>query len=125
MSDVQDAATRRDDAAAAAVMVLTGVMLLALVTRTPPHPPLDVPLFALAPFLGASLAIGAASLLLVRRGGRRAMGVVGLFVVTALISFGPQKYFDPGFPQIWPAVVTAQAAVAVIAGWCILTLRRK
>lgn len=38
MSDVQDAATRRDDAAAAAVvvlMVLTGVMLLALVTRTP------------------------------------------------------------------------------------------
>lgn len=128
MSEAQMQSIRRADAAAAAVivlLVLTAVMLLALVTRTPPHPPLNIPLFALGPFLGASLALGAAALHLLRQGARHAGTVAVLFAITALISFGPQKYFDPGFPQIWPAVITAQAAVAVIVGWCILGFRRK
>jgi len=32
----------------------------------------------------------------------------------ALISFGPQKYFDPELAAIWPAVLAGQVAVAAI-----------
>ena len=48
-------------AAVAALLALTGAMLLAMFTRTEPHPPLEVEPFALGPFLAASLAIGAAA----------------------------------------------------------------
>ncbi len=105
------------------LLVLTSVMLAALFTRTPPHPPLEVPLFALAPFLGASLAIGFAALWLARRGAGVRLALV--FAVTALVSFGPQKYFDPAFLRIWPAVLLAQAAIAVLAYCAFKTLRAK
>ena len=109
-------------AAITALLVLTAVMLAALFTRTPPHPPLTVPPFALAPFLGASLAIGTAALWLSgdTRAGR---ALVLLFVATALVSFGPQKYLDPAFPRIWPAVITAQAAVAVLLAQSVIAWR--
>lgn len=103
-------------AAVAALLVLTGAMLLAMFTRTEPHPPLVVEPFALGPFLAASLAIGAAAYGLVVRGMRFAMAVALLFALTALVSYGPQKYVDPAFPKIWPAVIVAQAAIAVILG---------
>ncbi len=112
-------------AGAIVLLVLTTVMLLALLTRTPPHPPLETPLFALGPFLGASLAIGGAALYLLGQGSRHGTALVILFALTALVSFGPQKFLDPNLSRIWPTVVTAQAAVAVILVCGILDLRRR
>ena len=111
-------------AAIIVLLVLTGVMLFALFSRTPPHPPLEVPPFELGPFLGASLAIGAAAFHLVHRGVRYGGMLAVLFALTALVSFGPQKYFDPAFSRIWPAVITAQIAVAVIVVWGLPVLKR-
>ena len=112
-------------AAVAALLVLTGAMLLAMFTRTEPHPPLEVEPFALGPFLAASLAIGAAAYGLAVRGMRFAMAIALLFALTALASYGPQKYVDPAFPKIWPAVIVAQAAIAVILGRAVyLAIRR-
>ena len=101
-------------AAIMALVVLTSVMLLAMFTRTEPHPPLEVAPFALAPFLAASLAIGVAAYVLVASGARFATATAVLFALTALVSYGPQKYFDPALPKIWPAVIVAQSAVVVI-----------
>ena len=103
-------------AAVAALLALTGAMLLAMFTRTEPHPPLEVEPFALGPFLAASLAIGTAAYGLAVRGMRFTMAITLLFALTALVSYGPQKYVDPAFPKIWPAVIVAQAAIAVILG---------
>lgn len=118
MSEAIDSLNTRRSAAASAVvalLVLTGVMLAALLTRTPPHPPLEIPLFALAPFLGASLAIGAAAYHSLSRGTKAGIPLAILFGITALLSFGPQKYLDPAFPQIWPAVIAAQAALVALS----------
>ena len=111
-------------AAIVVLLVLTGVLLLALFSRTAPHPPLEVPPFALGPFLGASLAIGAAAFHLLRQGVRFGGVLAVLFALTALVSFGPQKYFDPVFLRIWPAVITAQIAVIAIVVWSIVALRK-
>jgi len=127
MSDSGESASQQNlpvSAAIIALLVLTSVMLLALFSRTAPHPPLEVPPFALGPFLGASLAIGAAAFHLVRQSARYGSTLALLFALTALVSFGPQKYFDPAFSRIWPTVITAQIAVIVIVAWCIVTLRR-
>ena len=72
-------------AAIVALLVLTGTMVLAMFTRTEPHPPLVVEPFALGPFLAASLAIGAAAFGLVVRGMRFAMAIALLFALTALV----------------------------------------
>ena len=127
MPDPGKPAAQRNDLASAAIvvlLVLTGVMLLALFSRTAPHPPLEVPPFALGPFLGASLSIGAAAFYLLRQGVRHGSTLAVLFALTALVSFGPQKYFDPEFSLIWPAVITAQFAVIAILAWSIVALRR-
>ena len=127
MSDFEEARARQRDVTSAAIivlLVLTGVMLLALFSRTEPHPPLEVAPFALGPFLGASLAIGLAAFYLIRNGQRLGPLVAVLFVVTTMVSFGPQKYFDPAFPRIWPAVVTAQLAMVVILIESIIARRR-
>lgn len=127
MSDPGESATQQNHPTSAAIvvlLVLTGVMLLALFSRTAPHPPLEVPPFALGPFLGASLAIGAAAFHLIRQGARYGSTLAVLFALSALVSFGPQKYLDPAFSRIWPAVITAQFAVIVIVASCIVTLRR-
>ena len=102
------------EAAITALLVLTGAMLLAMFTRTEPHPPLEVEPFALGPFFAASLAIGVAAYGLMVRGMRLALPIALLFALTALVSYGPQKYVDPAFPKIWPAVIVAQVAVVVI-----------
>ena len=36
--------------------------------------------------------------------------------LSALVSYGPRTHVDPAFPKIWPAVIVAQVAVAVILG---------
>ncbi len=101
-------------AAIVVLLTLTGIMVLSMVTKTPPHPPLEIPPFALGPFFGASLAFGFAALSISKENQRLGAFLAALFAVTALVSFGPQKYFDPAFSRIWPAVITAQiAAIAV------------
>ena len=100
-------------AALATLIILQLLMLTALYTQTAPHPPLAVAPFAIAPFLAVSLAACASALIL--GPATRAGSVLSvLAALLALISFGPQKYFDAQFPLIWPAVVTGQFAAAVI-----------
>jgi len=128
MLESDSSARPNSDPASAAILVLltlTGVMLLVLFSRTAPHPPLDVPPFALGPFLGASLAIGAAAYHLLCRGARIGGVIAVLFALTALVSFGPQKYFVPEFDRIWPAVIVAQAAVIVILAWSFRAFRKE
>lgn len=106
-----DQSARR--AALATLFILQTVMLGALYAGVPPHPPREIPIFAMAPFLGAALGLCAAAYLLADQS--RTGGVLAaLAALAALVSFGPQKYVDPAFPMIWPAVVTAQAACAVL-----------
>jgi hypothetical protein len=45
------------------------------------------------------------------RGGR-VLSVLAALMAAA--SFGPQKYFVPEFPLIWPAVIGAQIAIVAI-----------
>ena len=109
---------RTAGAALAVLIVLQTTMLGALFSSTPPHPPLVVAPFALGPFLGAAIALPVAALVLGAartREGRAASGVAALF---ALVSFGPQKWFDPAFAQIWPAVVLAQISIVAL-GWAL------
>ncbi|MCB1419488.1 MAG: hypothetical protein KDJ74_11000 [Notoacmeibacter sp.] len=95
--------------------IIQAVMLSTMLVQVAPHPPFVIPLFAMGPFLGASLALCAAAIMAGAEQGRAGKVLSGLAVLAALISFGPQKYFDAAFPQIWPAVVTAQLACMVIA----------
>ena len=111
-------------AAILCLLVVTAVMLLSLMTQTAPHPPLEVPPFALAPFLGASLGIGMAALTLVQQSLRVGFGLALLFAATGLVSFGPQKYLDPAIAKIWPAVITAQLAILVMVWLAIALLRQ-
>ena len=127
MSNPENSTPPQGYPATAAILVLltiTTVMLVAMFSRTAPHPPLDVPPFALGPFLGASLAIGAAAFHLVRQGARYGSTLALLFALMALVPFGPHTYFEPVFSRVWPAAITAQFAVIVIVAWCIVTLRR-
>ena len=94
--------------------IIQAVMLSTMLVQVAPHPPFVIPLFAMGPFLGASLAICTAALMAGAEMSRAGKVLSGLAVLAALISFGPQKYFDAAFPQIWPAVITAQAACLVI-----------
>ncbi len=102
-------------AALIALIVLQVVMLLSLYTQTPPHPPLTVAPFAIAPFLGAALAVTIVSLILgpVEHLAGRITGV--LAVLAALVSYGPQKYIDAQIPLIWPSVVAGQMAALAYA----------
>lgn len=102
-------------AALATLIVLQGVMLSALYAGVAPHPPRITPISAIGPFIGASMAIALAAILLqpltTRMG--RALSLVAMLM--ALLSFGPQKYFDDQIALIWPAIVLGQlAAVAII-----------
>ena len=87
-----------------------------LFTRTEPHLPLDVEPFALGPFVAASLVAGAAAYVLMVRGMRHSTAIAPVFTVTALLFYMLQNYADSAFPKIWPAVIAAQLAIAVILG---------
>ena len=106
--------SRSISAALSALIILQLVMLGALYAQVPPHPPATIPLFAIAPFLAVALATAAAALIVGPVAGRTGRALSLLAALMALLSFGPQKYLDPQFPLIWPAVLAAQVAVIAV-----------
>ncbi|QDZ02923.1 hypothetical protein FQ775_22555 [Nitratireductor mangrovi] len=103
------------------LIILQLVMLAALFARTPPHPPLAVAPFAMAPFLAAAIAVAAAAMMLGAERTRGGAALSALAALAALVSYGPHKWFDAAIPEIWPAVLTAEVAVGVIA-WRLVRL---
>lgn len=101
-------------AALSALILLQLVMLSALYAGIAPHPPVATPLFGMAPFLAASFAVAFSAILLGPLSGRAGRILSGLAVVLALVSFGPQKYFDAQFALIWPAVISGQIAAITV-----------
>jgi hypothetical protein len=101
-------------AALATLIVLQGVMLASLYAGVQPHPPASTPLFGIGPFLGAALSAAVAALIVGPMRGCAGPAMAGLAAVAALVSFGPQKYLDPQFPLIWPAVLAGQVAAGVL-----------
>lgn len=107
-------ATQYSQAALGTIASLQIVMLASLLAQLPPHPPLTTPLFALGPFLAASISIALAALIL-GVGNTKAGTIVSIIAaLLALVSFGPQKWADAAISQIWPAVLLGQIAAAVI-----------
>ena len=100
--------------ALSALILLQLVMLSALYAGIAPHPPVATPLFGMAPFLAASFAVAFSAILLGPLSGRAGRILSGLAVVLALVSFGPQKYFDAQFSLIWPAVISGQIAAITV-----------
>ena len=100
-------------AALATLILLQVMMLSALYAGVRPHPPATTPLFGIAPFIGASVSIALAAIILqpLTNNAGRVLSV--LAALAALVSFGPQKYFDPQIGLIWPAVVLGQVAALV------------
>ncbi|MEM1377110.1 MAG: hypothetical protein AAGG69_06945 [Pseudomonadota bacterium] len=97
------------------LITLQIVMLLAMLFQAPPHPPYITPLFGIGPMLGVSLAIAFGAILHGAEETRAGSLFSAGACVFAMVSYGPQKWFDPAFPQIWPAVIAAQIATLVIA----------
>lgn len=109
--------SRSITAALSVLIILQLVMLGALYAQVPPHPPATIPLFAIAPFLAVALATATAALIVGPVAGRTGRALSLLAALMAMLSFGPQKYVDPQFPMIWPAVLAAQfAVIAVFVG---------
>lgn len=106
--------TRQISAALATLILLQLIMLSALYAGIPPHPPEATPLFGIAPFLGASVAVALSAIIVepLRNPTGRTLSI--LSALMALVSFGPQKYFDAQFGLIYPAVILGQIAALVI-----------
>lgn len=103
-------------AALIVLAVLQTLMLVSMFAGVPPHPPRTTPLFAMGPFLSASISIAVAGAFLAGSPGRLSSFVSMLAALLALVSYGPQKWTDPAIAQIWPAVLLGQlAAVLIIA----------
>lgn len=102
--------SRSADAALAVLVVLQATMLAALFSGTPPHPPIAVAPFALGPFLGTSISVAVAAIVLGATGTGPGATASVLAAVLALVSFGPQKWIDPAIAQIWPAVLLGEVA---------------
>lgn len=105
--------TKTLDAACLMLAIIQAVMLASLWFGVAPHPPRATPLFAMAPFLAVSIGTAlSARVLITERSGRI---LAAIAATLALFSFGPQKYVDPAFGEIWVAVLTAQICVITIA----------
>lgn len=105
---------RDANAALATLILLQLIMLSALYAGIRPHPPETTPLFGIAPFLGASLSIALSAMIVMPLATAVGRTLSSLAAVMALVSFGPQKYFDAQFGLIWPAVMLGQVAALVI-----------
>ncbi len=102
-------------AALSALVILQVIMLSSLYAGVPPHPPASTPVFGIGPFIGMSLSAAVAALALKTTQTRAGKVLCVLAALMALVSFGPQKYFDGQIALIWPAVITGQiAAVALL-----------
>lgn len=101
-------------AALTSLIILQVIMLLALFAMSAPHPPATIPLFAIGPFLGASLSIAAAAIIIgpITSKVGRVLSISSALM--ALLSYGPQKYFDAQFSLIWPAVIAGQVAAVIL-----------
>lgn len=106
--------SRLPHAALSTLIILQLVMLASLFAGVAPHPPRAIPLFAMAPFLAASMAIATMALVLGPLSSKAARVLTGLAVITALISYGPQKWIDPAIGEIWPAVLLGQIASLIL-----------
>lgn len=105
---------RTPHAALACLILLQAVMLGSLYAGVAPHPPATTPLFAIGPFLGASLSAAVAALILGPAESRAGRVLAALAALAALVSFGPQKYWDAQFSLIWPAVLAGQVAAGAV-----------
>ena len=101
-------------ASLAALVTTQTVMYAAMLAEVPPHPPFEITLFALGPFLGAAVAIALAALVMGDETTRIGRLLALAAAVLAALSFGPQKYLDPAFDRIWPAVIVSQIAIVTI-----------
>lgn len=97
-------------ASLAALIILQLVMFATLLAGLPPHPPRTIPFFAMGPFLGTSLAIATAAIILGPLETRLGRALSGGAALCALISYGPHKWFDPAIAEIWPAVLGGELA---------------
>ncbi len=100
--------------AIAGLIILQVVMLGSLYAQITPHPPVIIPISGIGPFLSVSLSVAVGSLMLGPLNSRagRVLGLIAALL--AMISFGPQKYIDPQFPLVWPAVVFGQLCAVYI-----------
>lgn len=105
---------RQAIAALTTLIVLQLIMLSALYAGIKPHPPVATPLFGIAPFLGAAVAVALSAIIIDPLGSRAGKTLSILAALMALVSFGPQKYFDAQFGLIYPAVILGQIAALVI-----------
>lgn len=101
-------------AALATLILLQGIMLSALYAGIRPHPPVATPLFGIAPFIGAAMSVALAAIIVQPLNSREGRILSVIASLMALISFGPQKYFDAQFGLIYPAVLLGQFAALVI-----------
>ena len=107
-----------------ALIALQTVMLFSLFTKTAPHPPLTVPPFALAPFLGMSISLGVLAATLIHHRLKAGYMAAILFAVASLVSFGPQKLLADELALIWPAVVFGLSTSLALIYLCVASLRR-
>jgi hypothetical protein len=120
--------TQNDRQALAAIttlILLQGIMLSALYAGIRPHPPVATPLFGIAPFLGASVSIAVSAMILQPLASTAGRGLSLAAAAMALVSFGPQTYFDAQFGLIWPAVVLGQLAAVVLIVGVVRAMREK
>jgi hypothetical protein len=96
-----------------ALIILQLTMLAALLFKLPPHPPEVIPIGGMAPVIGTSLCAAFAAMVFKGEGASGKILII-LACLFAAISYGPQKFFDPAFPLVWPAVVTAQIAIIAL-----------
>lgn len=105
---------RQAHAALATLILLQLIMLSALYVGIRPHPPIATPLFGIAPFLGASASVALSAIIVQPLTNAIGRSLSVMAALMALVSFGPQKYFDAQFALIWPAVILGQIAALVI-----------
>jgi hypothetical protein len=72
----------------------------------------------MGPYLGATIALCVAAFMLGAEKTTLGRIVSYVEVVFAIIAFGPQKWWDPAFPKIWPALLLAQVAIVGVIWSC-------
>lgn len=125
MSISENKVEKQVNAAIASLIILQVVMLGSLFAQTVPHPPAIIPISGIGPFLSVSLSAAIGALILGPLSGKagRVLGLVAAML--AMVSFGPQKYIDPQFSLVWPAVVFGQLCAGYIAFANVQTLLRR